>query len=111
MNRSEHLLTILSEEGGEVSKECCKALRFGLDDKLTMDPAGPRGTEGLTNAEKIHQEFVDMLAVYLMAQYEGLVPALEIEIPYGPLFEAVKAKQARVESYLVYSKVVGALTA
>jgi hypothetical protein len=33
-------------------------------------------TEGPTNAERIHAEFVQMLAVYLMAAEEGLVPAV-----------------------------------
>jgi hypothetical protein len=109
MIRSEHILTTLAEEGGEISKECHKALRFGLDDQVTTDPHGPRGTEGPTNAEKIHQEFVDALAVYLMAEEEGLVPKLDITIKSDELRAAIIRKQRKVESFMLYAARVGAL--
>lgn len=55
MNATEHLLVCLAEECGEVAKECSKALRFGLDDQVTLNPYGPRGTEGPTVREKINR--------------------------------------------------------
>jgi hypothetical protein len=75
MNENEHLLTVLGEEGGEVAKECAKALRFGIADKLTLDPEGPRGTEGPTNAEKIVAELNDLLGVARMLVSRGVIPA------------------------------------
>lgn len=109
MNETEHLLTCLAEECGEASKECHKAQRFGLDDKLTMDPHGPRGTEGPTNAEKIGAEFVDALAVYLMLAKKNLVPKIAISIKTDDLMDRIMRKQAKVRAYMEYAQRVGAL--
>lgn len=109
MNSNEHIITVLAEEGGEVAKECSKALRFGLDDKLTIDPNGPRGTDGPTNAEKIGAEFVDMLAIYLLAAKEGLVPKIAISIKCDDLMERIMKKQTKVRAYMGYAARVGAL--
>ena len=62
-----------SEEGGEVAKECHKSLRFGLDDQVTMDPHGPRGTTGPSNRAKIRTEFIQMLGVYQMLVKAGVL--------------------------------------
>ena len=103
MNTTEHLLTCLAEECAEVAKECGKALRFGTDDKITMDPKGPRGTEGPTNAEKIAAELCDLFAVAQMLTDKGVLP--------GPWYSAEKAnaKKRKVESYMDYARRVGAL--
>ena len=74
MNVHEHILTVLMEECAEVTKECSKALRFGLDDKLTLNPYGPRGTEGLTNREKLADELNDLIGVTHMLIMEGILP-------------------------------------
>jgi hypothetical protein len=113
MTLIDHLLTCLAEEGGEVAKECCKALRFGLDDKLTIDPNGPRGTEGPTNREKIALEMIDMIAVYDLLVNEGIAPDIGIRIGpnHGATFLAIRKKQEKVRSYLGYAVRVGALPA
>jgi len=106
MNRKEHLLTIAAEECAEVAKECSKSLRFGLDDKLTLDPEGPRGTEGLDNAHKLKQEFLQLTAVMGMLQSEGHVPVYTNK----QCMEIQNEKVDRVEAYLKYSLRVGCLT-
>ena len=109
MNITEHLLTCLAEECGEVAKECSKALRFGLDDHVTMDPTGPRGTTGPTNAEKIEAELIDLLAVYEMLAHRGAIPWPGIQFVSERTIDAVRKKQAKVQSYMEYAKGVGSL--
>lgn len=109
MNRTEHILTCLSEEGGEVGKEVSKALRFGLDDQLTMDPNGPRGTEGPTNRQKIAGEFVDMLGVYQKLVKEGVLPDLGLDRLPVDILERMNRKSEKVESYIGYAKRVGTI--
>ena len=99
----EHLLVCLGEEGGEVAKECSKALRFGLNDHVTLDPTGPRGTEGPTNVDKIVAELNDILAVASMLVAEGVLPA-NWQSNY-----AQTKKIQRVSDYMHYAIEVGTL--
>lgn len=96
MNRSEHLLTCLSEECVEVSKDIHKALRFGLDDRNVLDPTGP------TNRERIIQELNDLAAVLMMCQKEGILPEQFRDE------EAMEAKRLKVEKFIQYAKEKGA---
>lgn len=123
MNIPEHLLACLSEEGGEVATEALelaftalklgkvatKALRFSLPDQLTLDPAGPPGTEGPTNAEKLHQEVIDLIAVYLMLQRLNVVPMLGITACTDKTFAAIEKKQAKVRAFMSHARRQGAL--
>lgn len=103
MNNTEHLLTCLAEECGEVAKECHKALRFGLDDKVTMDPKGPRGTTGPTNAEKIVEELNDLIGVVNMLVTRG-------QLPGGwQCAERQQRKALKVAAYMGYAREVGSL--
>lgn len=109
MNRVEHLLSCLVEETTEIGKDGCKALRFGLSDKLTKDPYGPRGTEGLTNAEKIHDELIDLLAVYVMLASEGVIPPIKFSIDDQLILQKMMRKTSKVEAYMNYATHVGTL--
>jgi NTP pyrophosphatase (non-canonical NTP hydrolase) len=94
MNRKEHLLTILAEECMEIGKECTKALRFGINDH--------HPTQTGTNAQKINDEFNDLVAVIDMLNNEG---HLDVNVD----LEKIEKKKERVEKYLLYSKEHGTL--
>lgn len=96
MNRKEHLLTCLAEECAEVAQACCKALRFGIDDK------GPGHT--LTNAQYISREVNDVIALVEMLEEEGLLPR-------PSSFTEIEAKKAKVALFMEYAEQRGTLTA
>lgn len=87
MTRQEHLLTIIGEECSEIHKECSKALRFGLEDK---EPG-----QSLTNAQRIIQEFNDLVAVMSMMGEDFLEGAFDLQ--------SLEVKKMKVEKYLLYS--------
>lgn len=102
MTKREHLLTILSEECSEAIIELAlaqqrmsKALRFG--DK-EIQPG-----QQFTNAERIMQEFCDIVALLEMLESEGV-----ISMNYDR--RMVLAKKAKVEEFLKLSKRQGTLT-
>lgn len=92
MNRSEYLLTCLTEECAEVQQAVAKALRFGLDD-------GYPGRD-TTNAQDIASECVDILAIIELLQSEGLIEII------GP---TTSKKKMKVLHYMEYSKERGTL--
>lgn len=96
MNRTEHLLVILSEECAELSKEVSKALRFGLNDH---EP-----NQILTNKEKIVNEFNDLFAVMGMLKNDNIFTDGELITP-----NSINSKMAKVEKWLKYSENVGTL--
>ncbi len=73
MNRGEKLITIISEEAGEVIQEASKSLRFGMDgyhpDDKTKTP----------NYMRLLKEFYELQAAIEYAQDEHLLPKLPIE--------------------------------
>lgn len=97
MNRQEHLLTILGEEGVEVAQRCTKALRFGLSE---IQPG-----QELTNAQRIRGEYIDLLAVMRMLVEDGAIePVTDDDLP------VMEQKRQKVEKFLVYSRECGTLT-
>jgi hypothetical protein len=103
MNPDEHLITVLIEECAEVAKECCKANRFGLDDQLTLNPDGPRGTEGPTNREKIIAELNDLMGTTHEMVMRGILPADWQDA--GRQY----AKQVKIRKFMDYALTVDAL--
>lgn len=95
MTIEEHLLACLSEEAIEVSKEIHKMLRFGPGD------CAPR-TPGVSNADKLADEFNDLLAVAEMLRERKL-------LPLDPDPAKMKAKKAKVIRYLQYARQRGAV--
>lgn len=103
MNYLEHLLTCAAEECGEVAKEICKALRFGLCDRVTVDPTGPPSQEGPTNRDKIVSELNDLMGVIRMLENCGALPAAWQDA------EKQEQKIARVTAYMGYAHDLGTL--
>ncbi len=99
MTRTEHLLTILAEEGAEVAQRATKALRFSLSE---VQPGQP-----FTNAERILAEFNDLQAMIEMLQREGA-----LSYPSAHQWNNdISAKTAKVEHYLKLSAECGTLNA
>lgn len=97
MNDTEHLLTCLSEECLEVSKDIHKALRFGLSDRNVLKPDGP------TNLERICDELNDLIAVVRMLEHRGILP------PNWGSAEKQASKVIRVLRFMDYAREKGAL--
>ena len=93
MNRQEHLLVIAAEECAEIQHAIAKALRFGLE------ATGPEAEN--TNAQQIHKEFNDLLAILRMLRGTGVSIFADGDL--------VQAKITRVEHYLLHSKHRGTL--
>ncbi|MBU4427646.1 MAG: hypothetical protein L6406_04850 [Desulfobacterales bacterium] len=95
MNTTEHLLTCLAEECAELQQAISKALRFGLQDRY---PGA-----STTNAQDIAKESIDVLAVIDLLQEQGIITQpRETKAMYD-------AKRKRVNEYMKYAKITGAL--
>lgn len=97
MNESEHLLTCLAEEAGEVVQAVTKALRFGLKD-------GYPGTDR-TNEQDIQDEFAQLLAVMEMLEDKVFGPR-----DFDRLQRTTNAKKYKVIEYMEYAVKTGALS-
>lgn len=98
MNDQEHIMTCLSEECLEVSKDISKALRFGLDDRNVLNPTGP------TNRERIVDELNDLMGVIPLAVEAGILPQNWRNA------EKQLDKQTKVKKFMGYAREVGALS-
>lgn len=92
MNRTEHLLIILSEECNEVGHRVSKALRFGLDD-VQKD-------QNFNNKQRLSDEVGDLIGVLEMLSSINALDKDRIE-------EAMEKKHERVERYLKLSEKKG----
>lgn len=95
MNRTEYLLTCLSEECAEVAQRVSKSLRFGSAERQP-------GQE-YTNAQRIGMELCDLLAVMKMLEEEEAV------VMPPDLHRSILIKQRKVEEYMEYSRHCGVL--
>jgi hypothetical protein len=92
MNRNEYLLTQAASECCEVAHRITKALHFGLDEK--------QAGQDLSNADRVVEEYIDLLGVMAMLEDAGLVA-----IPRGDeLRVRMDAKKAKVERFIVYAR-------
>lgn len=95
MNRTEHLLSCLSEECSEVSHRVSKALRFGLDEI--------QENQKLSNRERIHYEVTDLLAVLVILSEERIIDFTQIE------HNAIYAKMRKIERWMKHAEENGSL--
>ena len=94
MNRLEHLLTILGEEGAELAQTASKANRFGVFEQRDLPTS---------NAERMQIELNDVIAMVRMLNIE--IPELNLHFDE----QMIQAKIVKVERYLLYSKECGTL--
>ena len=99
MNRQEHLLTMIAEEGVEVAQRATKALRFGLNE---VQPGQEQN-----NAERMLGEYVDLLTVIYMLADNDLV--FKDYLGQLNFYKLMAAKRAKVEHFLKYSAEQGRL--
>lgn len=97
MNATEHLITCLGEEASEIAQDCCKSLRFGLNDVNVLKPKGPN------NRERLLTELNQLLAVVSLLVEEGILPAGWCDV------DAQIAKKKKVKKFMDYARNVGAL--
>jgi len=95
MDRKEMLLVIAAEECNEVAQAISKTLRFGPDE--VYPPIGR------TNAQRICDEYNDLMAVIDMLVVEGVLDFTGIGV------RQAMEKKAKVEKYLKYSQELGTL--
>jgi hypothetical protein len=93
MKRSELLLIQLVEECNEVAQRASKCLRFGSDRTQPY--------KFNSNAERLNQEFIDLLTIHDMLVEEGVIPKLQ------NLEEQKENKKRRVEEHIEISEELG----
>jgi NTP pyrophosphatase (non-canonical NTP hydrolase) len=90
MNKIEHLFACLSEECGEAIHAIGKVQRFGGDD---MWPE-----IGVTNAEQVHRELLDIVAVAELLRECGALPQTHRA---SEIIELKKNKVRRMMEYAI----------
>lgn len=92
MNKTDHLLVILSEECSELAVQISKALRFGLHEQRDLPTS---------NRERIQAEYNDLIAVVeLLNQHDGSIDLRRDDA-------RIAAKKRKVKRYLQYSDQLG----
>ena len=97
MNREQLLLVKLAEEAAEIAQIALKAAQFGLDEVY-------EGTPGQSNANRIHGEIEDMLAVVEMLNDE-------CNFRHFPNRVYRTAKKAKVNKWALYAVSLGQVRA
>lgn len=97
MNRKEYLLVKLAEECNEVAQRVTKALTFSLEEV--------QDGQGLSNAQRIEQEYIDLVTTYQLLQQNGWLPEIDVE----KAEEAAAKKIEKLEFYANYSAHLGTL--
>lgn len=97
MTESEHLLTCLAEDAGELVRACVQALRFGPDNGY---PGRDR-----THAGDISKAATDLMAVLELLQEHG-----DLEWLLPNCAKLMEAKKAKVRDFMEYARKRGTLT-
>lgn len=101
MNRAEHILTCVGEEGNEVAHRICKAMRFGLFER--------QPGQFDDNGERVRLEVYDLIGAYIFAAEEGLLPPLHLDPDIVAHVSATK--RAKIEKFMAIAIEQGALVA
>lgn len=100
MNKIENLTQTLTEEACEIGQRASKANRFGWHEV--------QDGQTLNNSERLVQEFIDLAAVMLMLENEGLLK-FPFKVHDSEVRIQIVAKQERVSKMLEFSKKQGTL--
>jgi len=93
MTRQQYLLTKLAEECSEVAQRALKAAHFGPGE---IQPGQP-----MTNAERLHQEFCDLIGVAYMLTHEFGIELLRWS------HAEIEAKRIKVDKYMALAQSLG----
>lgn len=96
MNRSEHLFTIVGEEGAEVTQRASKVVRFGMAE---VEPGKEQN-----NRTRLLGEFADLCGALELALNDGPIEGI-----VSILRPQIDAKKDKIEKFLEYSREQGAL--
>lgn len=96
MTREDHLLAQVMEECAEVAHRCSKALRFGFEE---VEPDPHKNPDGLTNRQRIHQEYNDLVATLALLDANLLQTSTD----------AITKKQEKIRRYLEHARENGRL--
>jgi len=92
MTEVEHVLVVAQEECVEVAHRISKALRFGLD--------GVQAGQPLTNAERILEEWADLVGAMSLLGETGVLP----DVGLDSFDRAATDKKRRILRWLDYAK-------
>jgi hypothetical protein len=97
LNEHAHVLVCIAEEGGEVGKEACKALRFSIEDTNYLFPGSPN------QRAKLVDELNDLMGAIRLAVQIGIIPADWQDS------ERQEAKVKKIRAHFGYARDTGAL--
>ena len=97
MNKQEHLLTILGEEGAEIAQIVSKINRFGLEEVNVLEPDGP------DNRDRLVDELNDLLAVADLLVEDGIIPS------HWQSAEKRSKKIEKVRRFMGYAEKIGTI--
>ena len=90
MNKLQHLLVKLAEEGSEIAQIALKTSQFGPDERMPGQPH--------SNFDRCHQELDDLKAIIEMLNENE-----NYNFNYSPSRDRIEAKKTKVEKYRDYS--------
>ncbi len=100
MNKTEYLLVCLMEECAEVAQRASKAIRF------TLEECQPDLEPQRSNAQRIVDEIHDLEAVIELLYEKNILP----KAPALSRHDAISAKRRKINKFMDYSIVRGALS-
>lgn len=109
MNRNQFLLTKLSEECAEVMQRALKQIQYGAEQIQTSGEVkggvgAPVEEAGLTNAQRLLNELIDMCIIVELLEDAGQLPPP----PKGYEYDDKKtAKVEKINKYLAFFRQLG----
>lgn len=110
MNKEQFLLMKLAEECAEVAQRAIKSMQYGSDQIWKAGEVsggrGPAADEGQNNAQRLTSELVDLAIMCELLEKLGAIAPPPKGFEYE---EMTKAKIAKLNKYLAFSRELGVL--